>query len=74
MHDLVPAHYDPDDRLLSPADVADRLGLNRETVYAWMRKGILRYVEIGLGKTKPRKRIRESELARQIREPVKRSM
>lgn len=57
------------DPLLTPREVARRLGLHRETVYQWMRKGVIRYVEIGRGTTRPRKRIAESEVARQLREP-----
>lgn len=61
--------YRPHDPLLSPADVARALNINRETVYTWMRKGIIRYVEIGAGSRRPRKRVRASEVARQLREP-----
>lgn len=64
-----PSYYDPADPLLTPRDVARRLGIHRETVYEWMRKGIILYVEIGQGRQRPRKRIRESEVVRQLREP-----
>lgn len=64
-----PSYYDPNDPLLTPAEVAHRLGLHRETVYEWMRKGVIRYVEIGQGRKRPRKRVRTSELARQVRAP-----
>lgn len=60
--------YDPADKLLTPQQVADRLNVHRETVYEWMRKGIIQYVEIGLGQQRPRKRVRESEVARQLRD------
>lgn len=64
-----PNYYDPNDLLLTPREVARRLGLHRDTVYQWMRKGIIRYVTIGKTHERPRKRIRESEVARQLREP-----
>ncbi len=33
--------------LLRPADVAEVLGINRNTVYKWLRRGILTRVRIG---------------------------
>ena len=63
-----PAYYDPNDLLLTPQEVARRLSINRETVYLWMRKGVIHYVTVGQGRRRPRKRIRTSEVARQLRE------
>jgi excisionase family DNA binding protein len=61
--------HDTLDPLLTPGEVAEHLRIDRETVYLWMRKGIIRYVEIGVGEWRPRKRVRTSEVARQLREP-----
>jgi excisionase family DNA binding protein len=58
-----------EDPLLTPSAVAARLCLHRETVYDWMRRGVIRYVIIGRGTQRPRKRIRASEVERQIRNP-----
>lgn len=69
MPGLIPAHYVPGDPLLKPSEVATSLGLHRETIYLWMRKGIIRFVIVGQGEKRPRKRIRESEMRRHIREP-----
>ncbi len=66
MSRIVPSYYDPNDRLLSPDVAAKRLGVNRETVYRWMKAGDLRYVTPRAGGTRPRKYIRESEVHRHL--------
>ena len=38
---------DANDRLLSPAQVADRLSLTDRTVYNWMRSGKLPSIKLG---------------------------
>jgi excisionase family DNA binding protein len=46
-----------DDPLITPEQAAKRLGVSAETIRRWMRKGVIRYVEIGPYR---RKRIRAS--------------
>jgi excisionase family DNA binding protein len=65
---MIPACHDQDDRLLTPALVAKRLQVNRETVYRWMKAGDLRYIEPRAGGVRPRKLIRESEVSRHLQE------
>jgi excisionase family DNA binding protein len=55
------------DRLRTPTFAARRLGVTPQTVYRWMRKGIIRYSEVGPFK---KKRIADSEIARQRVEHV----
>ena len=50
-----------DDRLLSSAEVARRVGVHQETVQRWARAGLLRAVRVG---RRGRLRIPESELLR----------
>ena len=48
-----------DDHLLRPSVAAKRLGVCTETIWRWMRKGVLDYEEIGPYR---KKRIRESAI------------
>lgn len=64
-----PSYYDPNDRLLKPRDVAAALGLHAETLYRWMRNGVVSYVLVGPETSqRRRKRIRESEMQRLMAE------
>jgi len=55
------------DRLRTPTFAARRLGVTPQTIYRWMRKGIIDYVEVG---PFHKKRITDSEIARQRVEHV----
>jgi predicted site-specific integrase-resolvase len=60
---------DPTDKLLKPKDVAAALSLNPETLYRWMRNGVVQFVWVGPKDAKRRrKRIHASELARLVDE------
>lgn len=59
---------DHNDPLLTPAEAAKRLGIHRETLYLWMKKGAVRYVLVGRFVGRRKKRIRASEVARQLEE------
>lgn len=50
-----------DDRLLVPAEFARRLGVHRDTVWRWIKKGAIPYERVGPFQ---KIRIRESQLAR----------
>jgi predicted site-specific integrase-resolvase len=39
--------FEKPDPLLRPRDAAKRLGVCTETIWRWMRKGALAYVEVG---------------------------
>ncbi len=67
---MIPSYHDPDDRLVTPDIAAKRLGVNRETVYRWMKAGHLRYITPRGGGPRPRKLIRESEIHRHMMEAV----
>lgn len=55
---------EPNDPLLSVSAAARRLGVNRETIRRWVRKGAMTYVELGPHK---RKKLRQSDVDRQRR-------
>lgn len=59
-----PDWYRADDPLHTPAFAARALGVTRQTIHRWMRKGVIRYIEIGPRKMK---RIYASEITRQRR-------
>lgn len=64
-----PAYYDPSDPLLRPRDVAGTLGIHKETLYRWMRLGIIAFVYVGPETAqRRRKRIRTSEVTRILEE------
>ena len=50
--------------VLTVEQVAERLQVNRNTVYAWLKKGLLPHVTLPGGK----KRVRESDLAVWLKE------
>lgn len=52
------------DTLLTPADVAKELGLNKRTIYAMLRSGELPHVDLGYRT----KRIRRSALDEYIKQ------
>ena len=52
------------DRLLSVSAAARRLGVNRETIRRWVRKGAISYVELGPHK---RKKLRQFDVDQQRR-------
>lgn len=62
-----PDWYRPDDPLRTPAFTARALGVTRQTVHGWIRKGIISYIVIGPFK---QKRIYESEILRLRREKL----
>lgn len=62
-----PSWYRADDPLRSPTFAARALGVTPQTIHRWMRKGIIRYVEVGPFK---KKRIYDSEIRRQRVEHV----
>jgi hypothetical protein len=60
---------DQDDKLLKPKDVAAALSLDPETLYRWMRNGVVNFVLVGpVDSKRRRKRIRSSELTRLVDE------
>ncbi len=50
------------ERLLRPREVAEILGVRRETIYAWIASGDLKHLDIGSGEREPRWRIRREDL------------
>lgn len=50
------------ERLLRPREVAEILGVRRETIYAWIASGDLKHFDIGSGEREPRWRIRREDL------------
>ncbi len=52
------------DPMLTVSAAARRLGVNRETIRRWVRKGALTYVELGPFK---RKKLRQSDVDKQRR-------
>lgn len=62
-----PDWYRPNDPLRTPTFAARALGVVPQTVHRWMRKGIIRFIEVGPYR---KKRIYDSEIARQRVEHV----
>lgn len=56
---MTESNFDP---MLSVSAAARRLGVNRETIRRWVRKGALSYVELGPFK---RKKLRQSDVDKQ---------
>jgi predicted site-specific integrase-resolvase len=59
------------DRLVKPKDAAAALGLHVETLYRWMRLGLVKFVFVGPsdGRQRRGKRIRASEISRLQHDP-----
>lgn len=62
-----PSWYRPNDPLRTPTFAARALGVTRQTIHRWMRKGAIAFIEVGPHR---RKRIYDSELQRQRVEHV----
>lgn len=58
---------DGDVAYLSVREVAGRLGVHVQTVYAWIGRGELRALNLSSGSQRPRWRVDERELERFIR-------
>ena len=65
-----PAAVDP---LLTPQDVAEELKVTAETVRGWIRRGLLRPIDLGEAGRRPSIRVRRSELERFLESRTRKS-
>ena len=49
-------------RLLRPREVAEVLGVRKESIYAWIARGELKHYDVGNGPREPRWRISQEDL------------
>lgn len=61
------------DALLTPQDVAEELKVTAETVRGWIRRGLLRPIDLGESGRRPSIRVRRSELDRFLESRTRRS-